>query len=434
MIITDFERFTHDPIINTHMQYFFQVSAPALRNHRTAVFWNTTVLQACQQVPSLRHLAVSVASLERFQRENPDIVVRPEDNELHMVHYNKALKLMSGSRDVGEMLIGCLMLVLLEDLRRAPYTALLHIKAGRQVLDDKNIAFCDRYLFETLNALFKSLFDHQSELAATYIRVNYLYKRYHEPRPRPYALCAVADTPPTAFESLAQAFQALARLRDQCVKPRQFARPLSRFNIVPGVTQELNDWLENFNTFHSCLNYEQQDIHKCEIHALRAYHLILKIVSCSTAQDRETCYDYFDQDLAGLVQKFAILCELGLVDLSPLLFFVACKYRDVAGRRRVIQLLRYRVNGWEGSFLADVAEAIVETEEDGLDRPVTFADIPESSRVKPKAVVPDLCPDGRIQLCMVRAPFNSFAQKLTIDLPVSNDSIDATRKNEVRLH
>jgi len=119
------------------------------------------------------------------------------------------------------------------------------------------------------------------------------------------------------------------------------------------------------------------------IHGVRAYHLILNICSRCAPFNDESLWDLFQHDLEGLVKKLSILSDCGTRNIATLLFLVACKYRDVAGRRRVIDLLRYDANGSEGAFLADVAERIVYAEEGGLAHPVTCEDIPANVRVRP---------------------------------------------------
>lgn len=431
MIVTDFERATYDPSTNIHLQYFFHVSAPALRNHRTERFWNTTVLQACQQNPCVRYLAVVVASLERTARTSKDSHDTHEDNEIQMIQYNTALNLMSTEKDVGVILIGCLMLVLLEDLRRAPFAALVHLRAGIKLLNDTPQIYMDRHLCAQLRSVFFALFQNQSELAATYIRIDSVYKQNAEKWPMCPGPGLDMNSPSRVIASLQHASDILESVRQSCVSSQPNTRPLSRFNVVPGVTEVLNDWLEDFNVFHSHLTHQQQELYKSDIHALRAYHLILKIASCAAAQNDESWYDYYDQDFDGLVKKFAIMCDLGCINLSPLLFFVACKYRDVAGRRRAIELLSYRVNGWGGTFLADIARKVVHLEEKGLDNPIASADIPESNRVRPKAILPASHSTSQTALSVLRSPFDLHARSLAVGLSASIDNVDITSKNLV---
>lgn len=432
MIVTEFERATYDPLVDIHLQYFFNVTAPALRNHRTASFWNTTVLQACQQVQCIRQLAIAVASLERYLRAHTGVNVTLRENEFQLAHYSSALKEMSTIQDVGVVLVGCMMLVLLEDLRRAPYAALVHLRAGLQLLNDKAIDYPDSYLVDELRSVFSKISWHQSELAGNYIRVDSVYRSKPETQSITSPPGVGANEPLRGFTSLNHACHALKSFRSLCITPQPSHRPLSRFNVIPGLTEELNDWFEDFNVYHSSLSQQEQEDCKNEIHALRAYHLILKIASCSTAQDQETWYDYHDQDFDGLVAKFAVMCEMGRVNLSPLLFFVACKYRDVAGRRRAIELLRYQANGWEGVLLADVAEQIVQIEEEGLDQPVASVDVPEICRVRPTAIVAASHSRSRAALCVLRAPFGPHAETIAVRLPASRDGIDAMAKNLVR--
>lgn len=435
MIVTDFERATYDPTINMHLQYFFHVSAPTLTNHRTSAFWNTTVLQACQQVRCIRDLAIAVASLERFLRCSANADIDRNDTEVHLVYYSKALQQLSANQDMSVILVGCLMLVLLEDLRRNPYAALVHVRAGRQLLITKHNTGIDPCLFDNLQAVFTALYEHQPELAANDVRVGCIYKQDDKPRPRPYPSGLSVNNSSTGFGSLEHAWRTLQSLRHRCVTPQPYDRPLSRFHVIPGLTEELNDWLEQFNVFTSQLSHQQQGAYKSDIHGLRAYHLILKIASCCTTQDKETWYDYHDQDFEGLVKKFAIMCSMGRTNLAPLIFFVACKYRDVAGRRRAIDLLRYRVNDWTGALLADVAEMVVQLEEGGLDDPVTSGDIPERCRVRPKAIIPAPHSVGQAALCVLCAPFNAHSQVLAVDMAASTsrlvDGIDATLKHLV---
>lgn len=352
-----------------------------------------------------------------------------------MTYYGKALKQLSTSQDFSIILIGCLMLVLLEDLRRNPYAALIHIRAGRQLLANSTSITLDRYLFNELQAVFHALCEHQPELAANDVRISRVYGGDGEARPPPHSRITLVDGLSASFESLHHASQTLQSIRRICVSSQPYPQPLSRFHVIPGLTERLNDWLERFNVFTSCLSDRQQLANNVKIHTLRAFHLILRISSCCRSINSETCYDYYAQDLEGLVKKFSIMSNLGSSNMATLIFFVACKYRDVAGRRRAIDLLRNESNGWKGAFLADVAEVVVHLEEQGIDDAVTHGDIPEHRRVRPNTIMPATLSTGCEVLCLVSAPFGDGVPISEVAMPLMKSGncfpIDTNAKNAV---
>lgn len=340
-----------------------------------------------------------------------------------MTHYGNALKQLSTARDFNVILIGCLMLILLEDLRKNPYAALIHIRAGRQLLTNSISTILDRHLCDELQAVFKALYEHQPELAANDIRIGRVHRGDEGPDSPSQSPVAIISKPSSSFESLHHASETLQSIRRICVSPQAFPQPLTRFHVIPGLTEQLNEWLERFNVFTSLLSDHQQIVNNIEIHTLRAFHLILRISSCCTDISTETCYDYYALDLEGLVKKFSIMGNLGSSNLATLIFFVACKYRDVAGRRRAIDLLRDESNGWRGAFLAGIAEIVVRLEEKGNEDAVTHGDIPEYSRVRPSAILTSRQSSGRDVLQLVRAPFGIDAPTVETTLPVTNSVI-----------
>lgn len=383
MIVTDLERAACDQSTGYALRFFYEASAPGLTNYSSNQFWSRVVLQACLVEPCIRDLAIAAASLERSVRDT-SVQDSSIDEHSFMMHYGRALKELSNHKDIGVILIGCLLLVLCEDLQDNPYGAMIHINAGRRLLS-QHADRIDQQLLTDLGAIFRSLVIHSPELATEIIRIQQLVNKGTRFSSRLPYLSGSRELS-SGFRSVQEAADTLLDLRPCTIQARQYPRPLTRFHSVPGITLKLNDWLERFNYFTYFLNEQDQASMKVVIHSLRVYHLMLEISSRCPSSDEETAYDVYANNLEGLAKRLSILSELGATHVQSILFFVACKYRDVADRRRCINLLRYQSYGPEGHLLADVAEKIAEMEELGLHRPVTCEDIPNTSRVRPHKI------------------------------------------------
>ena len=382
MIVTDYDRSFCDQTTGYALRYFCEVSAPVLVNYSTRSFWNEYVLQACYAEPCVKDLVIATVCLERSLGKCGSRALPTVAQAEFGKHYGRALKQLSHHHDAGVVLIGCLLLVLCEDLLKNPYGAIMHINAGRKLLAERYHKI-DRHLSRDMEVIFKELVLHSPELTSDIVRIQCIFRGVSGVSPKVlYSLdnsCLDGG-----FTSMEHAMSDLEHLRPLCIAKLGAPRPLTRFHVVSGVTDKLNAWLRRFNSFTASMDDDQQMCQRMVIHGIRAYHLVLNISSRCTTFDDESLFDLYSHDLEGLVKKLSILSDCGAPNIVTLLFFIACKFRDVAARRRAICLLRYEANGAEGNFLANIAEQIVQAEEDGLADPVTCEDIPPSARIRPQ--------------------------------------------------
>ncbi|KAK5094746.1 hypothetical protein LTR70_003864 [Exophiala xenobiotica] len=399
MIVNDYDRAFCDQTTGYALRYFCEVAAPALVNYSTRAFWNGFVLQACYAEACIRDLVIAIVCLERSGGTPKSHLVSTTNQSGFRNHYGRALKQLSQHHDVGIVLISSLLLVLCEDLAKNPYGALMHITSGRRLMTQASSGI-DRHLLSDLNVIFKELLVYSPELVSDISRIPCIFRGVSGVSPK--VLYSTENSClDGGFVSMQQALSELQSLRPLCIAKRSSPRPLSRFHIVSGITERLNAWLRRFNAFTASMTDGRQMEQRMIIHGVRAYHLILNICSRCAPFNDESLWDLFQHDLEGLVKKLSILSDCGTRNIATLLFLVACKYRDVAGRRRVIDLLRYDANGSEGTFLADVAERIVYAEEGGLAHPVTCEDIPANARVRPHSSMAGR--DERKQVILQRA-------------------------------
>lgn len=392
------------------LQYFFEVSAPALNNFYSHRFWNSVVLQACLNEPCIKDLAITVGCLERSTRDKnwnrPEVVQHQV-----LLHHTRALKGLSTHRDINVLLIGCLMLMLCEDFRHNQYGVLMHLSGGYELLTH-HASVVDYQLL----LLFGYLVLHAPEFAVRLRKMRGMFEYPYNHRPDGvyvYNLKFLGEP----FSSLQHAVDALIELRPVCVAVKQDVELLTRFHAIPGLTDKLNDWLERFNVLVSLMDDHTKTVWRVTIHSVRAYQMALHIASRSTYQPTEMIYNNFSSDFNNLMWTLSILCDEGAVELQPVLFFVACKWREVAGRRRAAEILRYRSQGAQGLLLARIADAVIATEEAGLEAPVTCEDVPEQARVRPVKIFEQPGKLDQHMIVLRPSPYYDSTPAINVKLP-----------------
>lgn len=393
------------------LQYFFEVSAPALNNYYSHRFWNSVVLQACLNEPCIKDLAIAIGCLERSTRDKT-WQVQPEIIQYQaMLHHSRALKSLSTHKDVNILLIGCLLLMLCDDFKHNQYGVLMHLSGGYQLLTE-HASQVDYQLL----LLFGYLALHAPEFAVRLRKMRGMFEYPYDHRSDGVYLCDLKFLG-QPFPSLQHAVDALHELRPACITVRRELAPLTRFHAVPGVTDKLNDWLERFNVLASLMDDRTKDVWRITIHSVRAYQMALHIASRSTYLYTEMTYDHFSSDFSNLMWTMSILCDEGAVELQPVLFFVACKWREVAGRRRAAEILRYQSQGARGLLLARVADAVMETEESRLQAPVTCEDVPEHSRVRAIRIFEQPGNINQHMIALRPAPYLKSTPTINVRLP-----------------
>lgn len=403
-------------------QYFHEVSIPALSNYNSASFWTTTVQQACVAEECIKELAIAIACLERYNVEH-ELQLPHVRKQCFVQHYCRGLNMLSRHQDASIVMIASLLLIVIGDMTKNPYTAFIHINSGRRLLSNTEVGI-NPDLTASMRPIFDRLVAHSPELSTNCSRIERWQEHILFASDGKTRITAEAR-PTTLFHNLDEAAHALYSLRYRCLHSTRTTPPLTRFHIVPGITEQLNSWLEDFNEFTITRKYQERLENRTRVHSLRAYQLILSIASRCCPYNTEKLFDNHSHDFDGLVKKLTILSQLGSRNLAPLLFFVVCKYRDVAGRRTALNMLMHQPCGAQGNFLASIAGKIIETEEAAAYEPVTCDDIPESARVRPQAVFQDtttLSPP-RLRLALLRWPYrkDSVVKYVTLSVSTQNE-------------
>jgi hypothetical protein len=82
------------------LEYFQQRTAPQLAGYFASQLWDVALLQAANQVPSLRHALIAVGSIhERFEAEDPSIFRSNTDREQGGFALQQYIKAIRGLTD-----------------------------------------------------------------------------------------------------------------------------------------------------------------------------------------------------------------------------------------------------------------------------------------------------------------------------------------------
>lgn len=362
--------------------FFIQVCAPMLENYGSQRFWNQHVLQACFADRCIKHLVVAAAGLgsHRF--------IDTDDSNKQLVflsHYGLALKLLSQARDpdYGLMLMACLLLILCDEFQQNSYAALQHLMAGRKILAAWNRANhpWQYSTVEELGAIFSKLELHtgefNQEVLPQFSRWPLPSKQYGEVNIQHFA-----DTIPRGFiTSIEDAAESLQTVAFECTSLQLDGNPpQTRFQMVPPLTQQLNDWLDDFQLFEENLLPAYASASSVSLRLLRSYHLAQHVLSRCAPFTQESAFDSYCGNLEHLVVSAGLLFPSTTVRLIPILFLVATRYRDASFRRRAHYMLRQC--GLDGQILAKIAFRAIRIEEKTVDEPIVCTDVPETSRIR----------------------------------------------------
>jgi len=196
----------------------------------------------------------------------------------HLIHYGKALKLLSSPQqpEIWLILVASLLLCVYEDLQSRGLLALQHVTCGRKIMLNygkqklktaRSTQPCSSALMEELVPIFAKLerqtwnFDLETLNLSSGLSLAdlcWLGRRPDISRgafPVPSKITQPASPSTlfswtTAFESLDYANRWLHSLRSRCIASRAMAQPpATRFQVVSAITYQLNMWLESLHVF-----------------------------------------------------------------------------------------------------------------------------------------------------------------------------------------
>ena len=366
-----------DTDARSKLQYFHQVSCPALVNYGSQRFWNQLVAQASHTEKSVHYLVLALTYLDYHDRTKRSA---PRDDVFFLQHYTKGLALLQcPDVSVEVLLIAALLLILCDEMRNNPFAAVQHILAGRKILNAYEQGTLEGYssTIQEIIPIFSSLAPYPGQC-----------------RPKPKTHLVVHNLPPrhcvldhtgqrhaqsTGLGSIGAALRTLRDLIPQCLQARpRCSPPSTRFHVVPNVTLELNRWATDWDDLLQRIGTEVSS-HRGIIKYMDVLHRCLTVMSRCIPFEDESLFDKYIPNFEYILLVSDQVVSPSDVDLVLFFFFVATRCRDPALRQRAISALRNC--GWEGRRLALIAQRLAKVEEHGLGKVISCGDIPVESRV-----------------------------------------------------
>lgn len=138
--------------------YFLQNTAPELSGYYDSSFWESLILAASAQEPSLRHAVIAIGALhENFSQKKLDYSTPSPDDyrtEFSLKQYAKAIgalrrSLSSGKQEPLTALMSCILFVCFDSLRGWFESAMVHLQSGLRILHDMRMrSAADNHIIE----------------------------------------------------------------------------------------------------------------------------------------------------------------------------------------------------------------------------------------------------------------------------------------------
>ena len=360
------------------LQYFHQVSCPALVNYGSQRFWNQLVAQASHAEQSVHHLVLAITYLDYHDRTKSSV---PGDDIFFLQHYGKGLAFLHRPNvSVEVLLIAALLLILCDEMKKNPFAAVQHILAGLKILN----AY-EQGIMEGCSSTVQEIIPIFSNLAP--------YPGQCRPKPKTHLVdrkpvlpghCMLDHTDrrhalSLGLGSIVAAVQVLLDLIPQCLQAQpRCSPPSTRFHVVPNVTFKLNSWATEWDDLLQRIGTDAL-AHWDIIKYMDVLHRCLTIMSRCIPFEDESLFDRCIPNFEYILLESDQVVFTSDIDLTLPLFFVATRCRDPPLRQRAITALRNC--GWEGTRLALIAQQVAKVEENGSGEVISCSDIPIESRV-----------------------------------------------------
>jgi Fungal Zn(2)-Cys(6) binuclear cluster domain len=429
-----------DPVESRSLQYFRERTAPVLSSFATVAqeFFNSTLLQAGQVEPAVKHMIIATALLQEAILCTPG---QYNTNRWYFgQHYSKAIALLTGqgsNPSVETVLMSCLLFLTCENFQGSSMAGLLHIYSGLKILKDwkasrrqKTIAAgsADDLIQNQIDPIFARLEAQTSVYRSAY---NTNHPFYSESPARLQNIPSV----PTFFKNLFLARDSLdevAQWMFHILDMEIYAAPDS--STVLQIRALLDDWHLAFKTYTASLG-DHSRLELRTASALEIHYQILSIKLEVSSAKTESIYDSYLSDFTALVQQCEdiikyrdsaparnwaeyddrmSLFEFDFGMIAPL-FMIASHCRDPTLRRKAIRLMRYlhRTEGaWDTCSAGKIAESIMEIEERGLTVIQSCHSITENSRIRATNADIDPIHPSRVILSFCHSPYEVIEQEL----------------------
>jgi hypothetical protein len=396
------------------IELFFMKAAPQLSGYFQDPFWKF-VLQVSFDEVSIRHALVAISAVY----EEECMVWEPNSRtaalkKLSLDYYNRAIrsmvKKMQEKDSIIVPVIGCLLFVCLEFLRRDIWAAIKHIDGGIKMIEQarskrKNPSKLDVALpsFETelVERVMAPLFSSLNITAAVFGRPGvYFFSRHGEPDQSPLFSGGMRNME-EAVTSLLDITNGTTRYLHNVGKKKYTTGmlELSDYLSQDKLLKMFDDWKQRFDT----LEKEQGELWVSNIVRgkcmLRAVHLTVYLWLLTSCTAYETAWDAHKEkfeELLGMIEQVmsddirfsennckVFSFELGII---PALELIARKCRYPKIRRRALALLRKspkRECLFDSFYSAVLDERVMELEEMAFKLPP--GQVPEDNQLPPEA-------------------------------------------------
>jgi hypothetical protein len=404
---------TQSPKELRSIELFFLKAAPQLSGYFQEPFWNF-VLQVSLEEVSIRHALVAISAVY----EEECMVFEPNSRtvalkKLSLDYYNRAIRTMVKKMQEKDSIIvpviGCLLFVCLEFLRRDIWAAIKHIDGGIKMIEQSRVRRKNPTAvkvthpgFETelVERIMAPLFASLNVTAAVFGRPGvYFYSRYGEPEGS-----TLLSGPMRSMEG------ALTSLLDLTNASTKFLHEVGKRKYTSGML-ELQDYLQQekllkmFDAWKKKFADLEKEQGKFWVEniargksMLRAVHLTVYLWLSTCCSEYESAWDQYKEQFEELIKLVAEVLEDDLrftnapsklfsfeLGIIPPLEVVARKCRYPKTRRKALAMLRKspkRECLFDSMYSAILDERVMELEEMAFKLPA--GQIPDDNQLPPE--------------------------------------------------
>ena len=362
-------------------------------------FFNVAVPQASHSELTIRHMIIATASLHEAFYLHPS--VSNKQRQLFQCHHNKAVALLTRSATspaVEIVLMACLLFLACENFQGSVIVGSMHVRSGLKILRDRerclsnHTNFTGNILQSVMKPIFARLEEQVSVLGASSQPVS--------ASTRSRTTCNLAGELLASHLEIARN-ELLQIMEDVTARIPRLQKMVDNGSRVTELKDELTRWHQALQRSKAELA-NQDEILTRTIEELQVHQRVLLILLSALNSPTEAIYDDFLVDFHLIISDCEKLVKYGrttdgrtrhTVGMSsrqtfgmiPPLFTLACRCRDPALRRQAVHILhglRQREGIWDSCTAAQIAQAVISVEEQGLTVLNIGGDVTEHSRIR----------------------------------------------------
>jgi hypothetical protein len=386
-----------DPVERHCFQYFHMQTRPQLSSLNDFDFWDRLALQRSYSEETIRQLVAAIGAYHE--------ALETDDSSLHLIRLDLASRLylrmisrlvkVLGLMDLSDVLMACILLAFLDNIRGDIPSAYMHISGARAVLEEHRHAETSQWRSLIVTKI----------LAPIIANLGIVVDSLLAPSPS----CSLETRCDVLFVSFLEAYDCLCDIVGSFIRETKavHATPVHEYTVFSRVEswwERLSRSLQNSGSLNCKCHWPDCHAHRM----LGALHL--EIVYLTTRArlhcawtGLETTLDLYEPSYHRVLDACAQMAQilntsstngnstarcLGFrVNYFQGCWMVAEECRDPSLRRRAISILRrwhYTHHLYDTLLVADTAESLVRREEMGsLNQPTTTSqDLPESCRIR----------------------------------------------------